>query len=137
MNTNIPMTPGNPIRPQQEDIFEYIAVIMRRWKTFILAFLAVFIVVALYTFMMKPVYEASATLHVKDDKGKGGLLGELAINTSNPVNAELEILKSRTNAEQVVKRLHLDWQISKKSDGLTFRIIEFPPPPKIRFMISD
>jgi capsular exopolysaccharide synthesis family protein len=130
MNTNIPMTPGNPIRPQQEDIFEYIAVIMRRWKTFILAFLAVFIVVALYTFMMKPVYEASATLHVKDDKGKGGLLGELALNTSNPVNAELEILKSRTNAEQVVKRLHLDWQISKKSDGLTFRIIEFSSTAK-------
>ncbi|MFZ2396178.1 MAG: polysaccharide biosynthesis tyrosine autokinase [Smithella sp.] len=130
MNSNIAMTPGNPIRPRQEDIFEYIAVIMRRWKTFVLAFLAVFIVVALYTFMMKPVYEASATLHVKDDKGKGSLLGELALNTSNPVNAELEILKSRTNAEQVVKRLHLDWQISKKSDGLTFRIIEFSSTAK-------
>jgi tyrosine-protein kinase Etk/Wzc len=130
MNTNIPMTPGNPIRHQQEDIFEYIAVIMRRWKTFILAFLAVFIVVALYTFMMKPIYEASATLHVKDDKGKGGLLGELALNTSNPVNAELEILKSRTNAEHVVKRLHLDWQVSKMSDGLSFRIIEFSSTAK-------
>jgi tyrosine-protein kinase Etk/Wzc len=130
MNTNIPMTPGNPIRPQQEDIFEYIAVIMRRWKTFVLAFLAVFIVVVLYTFMMKPIYEASATLHVKEEKGKGGLLGELALKTSNPVNAELEILKSRTNAEQVVKRLHLNWQVSKKSDGLTFRIIEFSSTAK-------
>jgi len=61
MNSNIPTTTGNPLRPQQEDkeIFEYIAVIMRRWKTFVAAFLAVFICAALYTFMMKPIYEAS------------------------------------------------------------------------------
>lgn len=130
MNSNIPTSQSNPLRPQQEDIFEYIAVIMRRWKTFVAAFLAVFICVALYTCMMKPVYEATATLHVKEDKGKGGLLGELALNTSNPVNAELEILKSRTNAEQVVKRLHLDWQVSKMSDGLSFRIVAFSSTAK-------
>ncbi len=62
---------------------------------------------------------------MKDDKGKAGLLNELSLNATNPVNAELEIVKSRTNAEQVVKQLHLDWQVSKKSDGLTFKILEF------------
>ncbi len=98
---------------------------MRRWKIFAAAFIVVFIGVALYTFLMKPVYEASSTLHVKDDKGKVGLLGELSLNATNPVNAEIEILKSRTNAEQVVKQLHLDWRVSEKSDGLKFKILEF------------
>jgi len=130
MNTNIPTTPGNPVRPQQEDIFEYVAVIMRRWKTFAIALGTVFIAVALYTFLMKPVYEASSTLHVKEDKGKAQLLGELSLGTSNPTNAEIEIVKSRTNAEQVVERLHLDAQVSKKTNGLKFKIIEFKSAAK-------
>jgi tyrosine-protein kinase Etk/Wzc len=130
MNSNIPMTPNSPLRPQQEDIFEYIAVIMRRWKTFAIALGTVFIAVALYTFFMKPVYEASSTLHVKEDKGKGQLLGELSLSTSNPTNAEIEIVKSRTNAEQVVERLHLDVQVSKKSNGTNFKILEFKTAAK-------
>jgi tyrosine-protein kinase Etk/Wzc len=130
MNTNNPMTSGNPLRPQEIDFFEYLSIIIRRRKTFIIAFLAVFIGVAIYTFTMKPIYEASATLHVKDDKGKGGILGELTLNTSNPINAELEILKSRSNAEQVVSRLHLNREVSKKSKGLAFDIVEFTTADK-------
>ena len=65
--------------------------------------------------------------YVKDEKGsKGGILGELAmLNSSNPLDAEIEILKSRTNAEEVVNRLALNRKISKKSRGLTFTISEF------------
>jgi tyrosine-protein kinase Etk/Wzc len=129
MNSNIPMTPSDQ-RSHDIDFYDYLSIIMRRKTTFILAFLAVFIGVVIFTFSMKPIYEASATLHVKDDKGKGGLLGELALNTSNPINAELEILKSRTNAEQVVKRLHLNWQVAKKSEGLNFKLIEFSSTAK-------
>lgn len=132
MNTNTPMTPNNPLRPQMEEInlFDYLAVIMRRWKIFTCALCAVFILVALYTFTMKPIYEANALLHVKEDKGKGQVLGELMLNSSNPTNAEIEIVKSRTNAEQVVQRLHLDAGISKKSDGLKFKILEFKSAAK-------
>jgi len=121
MNTKAPVN----IAPQQENIFEYIAVIMRRWKIFLSAFGAVFLLVFFYTLLMKPVYEASSTLHVKDSKGQDHILSELSLNTANPTNAEIEIVKSRTNAEYVVRRLHLDAIISKKSDGLSFRILEF------------
>ncbi len=118
----------NPQPPQMEEVHlqDYINVIYRRRKTFLIAFAAVFVAVALYTFLMKPVYEATATLHVKDDTaGKGQLLDVLALNESNPVEAELEILKSRTNAEKVVRQLHLDWKVSEKPDDLTFRMLEF------------
>jgi len=125
MNPQNPTTSGHPLRPDEIDFLEYLSIILRRRKTFFIAFFAVFLVVALYTFTMKPVYEASSTLHVKDDKGKGNVLGELALTTTNPVNAEIEILKSRTNAEQVVSRLNLHWKISKPSKGLKFEILEF------------
>ncbi len=128
MTTTSTEPPTSSPRPQEEDeinLFNYMAVILRRWKIFALAFCVVFIGVALYTFLMKPVYEASSTIYVKQDKGKGNLLGELSLNTNNPINAEIEIFKSRTNAEKVVQRLHLDWQVAKKSEGFTFKILEF------------
>ena len=125
------MNPPQPAPPQHQieevHLTDYLNVIMRRRRIFLFSFITLFVGVALYTFLMKPVYEASATLHVKDDKGgKGGILGDLAmLNSANPVDSEIEILKSRTNAEEVVKRLHLTWDISKKSSGLSVKISEF------------
>lgn len=118
-----------PAPPQELQLSDYIAIIIRRRTTIALVFMTVFIGVALYTFLMTPIYEAAATLHVKSDKGKG-MLGELALDTSNPISSELEIFKSRTNAENVVKALHLDWQIKEKSAGLTFKLLEFTSTAK-------
>ena len=114
-------------QPQIEEVHlqDYINVIYRRRKSFLIAFSVVFIGVALYTFTMKPVYEASATLHVKDEKGKAELLDVLSMNSANPVDSELEILKSRTNAEHVVKQLHLNWKVSEKTEDVTFKLLEF------------
>jgi tyrosine-protein kinase Etk/Wzc len=110
------------LSPQQNEIEEvhltdYLNVILRRRRIFLILFLTIFSGVALYTFLMKPIYGANSTLYVKDDKGaKGGILGELAmLNTSNPLDAEIEILKSRTNAEEVVRRLSLDQKNVKKN----------------------
>jgi len=52
------------------------------------------------------------------------------LSSANPVDAEIEILKSRTNAEEVVKRLHLNWGISERSKDLDFRIAEFASTAK-------
>jgi len=129
MSSSVPPQPP-PI--EEVHLTDYLNVILRRRRIFLISFCTLFLGVALYTFMMKPVYEASATLHVKDDKGgKGGILGDLAmLNSSNPVDAEIEILKSRTNAEEVVKRLHLTWDISRQSSGLTVKIAEFSSTSK-------
>lgn len=125
MNSSQP----SPQHPEIEEVHltDYLNVIMRRRRLFLLLFVLIFAGIALYTMLMKPIFEASATLYVKDDKGaQGGILGELSLlSSSNPIDAELEILKSRTNAEEVVKRLHLDWAISKKSPGLTVAIVDF------------
>src|SRR3990172_7772211 len=107
-------------------IRDYIDVLQRRRKTVLAAFLAVLLGVAAHTYMMKPVYEAGATLHVRDEKSNNKLLNVLLpLDGKNSVDAELEILKSRTNAEEVVKRLQLDWEVTKKSPGLQFKLLEF------------
>lgn len=116
------------LQTEEVHLQDYLNVIYRRRKTFLLSFLAVFLGVALYTFTMKPVFEASATLHVKDEKAKSELLDALAIGSANPVDAELEILKSRTNAEKVVQQMHLDWRILDRPEDVTFRLLEFIPP---------
>ena len=116
-----------PTLAEEVHLSDYANVLLRRRRTFIIAFLAVFIGVALYTFVMTPVYEATSTLLVKDDKSpKGGVLGELSLLSSNsPIDAEIEILKSRTIAENVVRRLHLDWSIKPESKTTLCRILEF------------
>jgi tyrosine-protein kinase Etk/Wzc len=143
MNTNTPFPSGNPLRPQEEEInlFDYAAVIMRRWKIFAAAFLAVFILVALYTFTMKPVYEASAMLHIKEGKSNK-LLTDLLTSSTIPINAEIEIFKARTSSEKVVERLHLNRNVSNVSRNFTFNILEFTstaeePVYKIRLTSPD
>jgi tyrosine-protein kinase Etk/Wzc len=137
MNNPQPASPQHQI--EEVHLTDYLNVIMRRRRIFLLSFIFLFVAVALYTFMMKPVYEAGATLHVKDEKGgKGGILGDLAmLNSSNPVDAEIEILKSRSNAEEVVERLHLTWKIAKKSKGLGIKISDFSSTsPEPEYMIE-
>ncbi|HEY6872872.1 MAG TPA: polysaccharide biosynthesis tyrosine autokinase [Geobacteraceae bacterium] len=121
---------GQPRHPEEVHLQDYINIIRRRRVAFAISFLAVFLGVALATFLMKPVYEASATLHVKDEKSKTGVLGELALSEVSPVDSEIEIVKSRTNAEEVVKRLHLDRQVTDKSPGFDARILEFSSTAK-------
>ncbi|MRR06899.1 MAG: polysaccharide biosynthesis tyrosine autokinase [Deltaproteobacteria bacterium] len=126
MNDSQNMPPYEPNALEEVHLQDYLNVIFRRRKFFFLAFLTVFIGVALYTFTMRPVYEASATLHVKDEKGGNSeLMDMLAMGSATPVDAELEILKSRTNAEKVVEQLRLNWRIVDRPDNVTFRLLEF------------
>lgn len=120
---NYPPYEPNPM--EEVHLQDYLNVIFRRRKIFYIAFLVVFLGVALHTFIMKPVYEASATLYVKDEKAKSELLDALALGGATPIDAELEILKSRTNAEKVVEQLHLNWRIYDRPDEVTFRLLEF------------
>lgn len=126
MTSNVSMPPSQPLLRSGENahIYDYLSVILRRRKLFALAFCVVFFSVVLYTYFMKPIYEASSTLHIKKEKGPGVLV-DMNFDSSNSIDAELEIIKSRTNLENVAKRLHLDWQVTKKSKGMEFKLLDF------------
>ncbi|MDT8396824.1 MAG: polysaccharide biosynthesis tyrosine autokinase [bacterium] len=104
---------------------DYIKVLHRRWKLVLFTFLAIVLATSLYTLGMKPVYQADTLLKVSDRAGAQGILGELAAVTqsSNPVETEMEILKSRSLGAEVVRRLALDVSVSKTRTGAARRIL--------------
>lgn len=114
------------LEEEEVHLQDYFNVLLRRRKSFVIAFCAIFFGVALYTFYVSPLFEAKATLHVQDEKVKGnGVLDDLGLSRENPIETEIEILRSRTNIEEVVRRLHLDWKIKKSTDELTFQVLDF------------
>ncbi|MCZ7583436.1 MAG: polysaccharide biosynthesis tyrosine autokinase [Deltaproteobacteria bacterium] len=97
-----------PNRPDEVQVADYFRVLYRRRYVALLAFLAVFVSVTIHTFLTTPIYEASATIQIKDQTKKS-LLSELVqLDQTNTIAAEIEIIRSRSVAEEVVRRLHLD-----------------------------
>lgn len=86
------------------------------WRWFIVSALACLVVAFLYLRYATPVYSASTTILVKDDK-KGGLASEfsglseigLLGKAKSNVDNEIEILKSRTLIEKTIKELRLNY----------------------------
>jgi len=103
---------------------DYIRRYLRYWYLF-----PIFIALALtaaffYLQITQPVYSAKTSILIKDEKkGLGGSQGDILSELSNQfggnklVENELEILKSQTLMEQVVKDLSLDVAYTAK-DGL-------------------
>jgi tyrosine-protein kinase Etk/Wzc len=108
----------------QEDDFQIRDVLEKyliHWQWFVLgAFLCVSMAY-IYLRYATPLYQASTTILVKDDK-KGGMLSELSafadMGLGNAMKSnldnEVEILKSRTLVESTVKKLELHISIIEK-----------------------
>lgn len=118
-STNDPFNEDDEI-----DLQDYVNVLIHRRKAFFITFLTIFSLVISYTFLMKPVYEATATLRLKDDKGKGTVLDELLQTSASTVAQEIEIIKSRTNAEKVAKRLHLQINLTTEKGNAAFKLVD-------------
>lgn len=96
-----------PLQPEEGTLRDYLEVVLRRWKLACLVFAVVFLGVVLYTYTREPVYQAVATLQV-EVRGGVGVLGTLEMGNRNTLATDMEILRSRTIAEKVAQRLHLD-----------------------------
>lgn len=96
----------------QEVLFKYII----HWPWFVGAVLVCLIGAWIYLRMATPVYNISATALIKDDK-KGGNTGGMAgleelglsglISSSQNIDNELEVLRSKTLVKEVVNQLNL------------------------------
>ena len=96
----------------QEGLFKYII----HWPWFVGAVLVCLIGAWIYLRMATPVYNISATVLIKDDK-KGGNTGGMAgleelglsglISSSQNIDNELEVLRSKTLVKEVVNQLNL------------------------------
>ena len=96
----------------QEVLFKYII----HWPWFVGAVLVCLIGAWIYLRMATPVYNISATVLIKDEK-KGGNTGGMAgleelglsglISSSQNIDNELEVLRSKTLVKEVVNQLNL------------------------------
>lgn len=111
-------------------VTEYLLILFRRRHIILLAFSCVFIFTAINTMLTKPVYESVATLQLEERTRESQLLSELVIMSRwNPVNTEMEILKSRSVSEEVVREMGLDREIIKEEEKLTLNIDGFYSEP--------
>jgi tyrosine-protein kinase Etk/Wzc len=112
--------------PQAEEVHlhDYLIVVLRRWKLVLLVAVAVFLGVAWHTYRQEPVYQAFATLQVRENRGNN-ILGEFQMGNKSSLATDIEILKSRTIAEKVARRLHLDWRIRPDSPKVKVKVLEF------------
>lgn len=116
-----------PLNNQEEDeesmnIADMVQQYMYHWKWFLASVLVCLLLAFFYLRYATPIYKATSTIMVKDDK-KGGLQSELSAfsdlglmsGVGNNVDNEIEILKSRTIVEKAVKEL--GFNINYFSDG--------------------
>lgn len=105
-------------KEQQFTFEEYLQILYRgRWIIF-LCFLVVVVCTTYFTLTAPPVYEASASIMIKEE----GNIKRQLFKEANPfqketlINNHIEVLKSRTLARDLVRRL----EESPQSDSLVF-----------------
>ncbi len=89
-----------------KSIQDYIAIILRGKKIVILTWIAVFAMVAFYTFLATRVYQSSATILIDTKANKGTLITDLmGLESAKNIMNEMEILESRSMSETVAKKM--------------------------------
>ncbi|MBI5182956.1 MAG: polysaccharide biosynthesis tyrosine autokinase [Nitrospinae bacterium] len=103
---------------------DYIGLILKRKWIVITTFLTLLTSAVVFSSLVTPTYEASTTVRVEEKKGEIiGISEPLLIPKGlSPIETEMEIIKSRTLAEKVVRDLQIDKEIVKSLKGVKFSI---------------
>ncbi|GLU52722.1 tyrosine protein kinase [Dyadobacter frigoris] len=119
---------------QNFSLQDYIRRYLRYWYLFPIFFVLALTAAFFYLQITQPVYSAKTSILIKDEKkGLGGSQGDILSELSNQfggnklVENELEILKSQTLMEQVVKNLNLDVAYSTKKGLKTIDLYSKSP----------
>ncbi|MFN0119011.1 MAG: GumC family protein [Blastocatellia bacterium] len=106
-------------------------VFVARWKPFLFIFLLTFVSCCVATALTKRTWQTSATLLLKKERISSPITPEQTFITGLPdrnlseedLNSEVELLKSHSLLEQLIRKLNLDKETPAKSEnGLLVRI---------------
>lgn len=108
-------TDNNQAQEQEIDLIELFYKLLAHWNWFLLAAVIALAGAYIYVHITTPVYQASASVVIKDSESNNKVINDLFQNVvSNPlapsntlVEDEMEILRSRSVLLQVVKELKL------------------------------
>ncbi|RNL81640.1 polysaccharide biosynthesis tyrosine autokinase [Sinomicrobium pectinilyticum] len=136
----------HPIRPagdEEINLRDQLEAYLIHWKWFVISVVVCVALAFIYLRYATPQYNVSATIMIKDDK-KGGITSELSAfqdiglfgNVTNSVDNEIEVLKSRTLMENVVKKLGLNIAYYTKGNIRTSEAYK-NAPVRINFSLQD
>ncbi|MHA4847142.1 GumC family protein [Flavitalea antarctica] len=119
---------------EQVNVKDRIKTVLRYWPLFLICLGLAFACAYFYQKVTTPIYSASASVMIKDDKKGPSLinstmLNEIGIGANNKlVENEIEILKSYDLMESVVRDLNLNLKISKKTSFVDKEIQSIDAP---------
>lgn len=100
------------MEPKSITLQDFFDILWKRRGMILTLFLVASGSAAFYSFKVTPIYEASTSLRIETVWPEQSLLSELyLIRQGNPIETEIEMIKSRSMAEQVVKSLNLHFKI--------------------------
>lgn len=111
----------NKKKKQDDHVSQVLAEYLSYWPAFILSIIACLVAAYFYIGYKTPLYEANASLIIKDIKKGNDVSKEMEsldiINTKKISENEIEVLQSRNIMASVVKDLHL-YAVLKKANNL-------------------
>ena len=92
---------------RQVTIYDYLTILFRGRWIIVISFLTVFGFVAYYTFTATPIYRSNVKVMIKDNGGVQKTLFNVVdfMEKEKKINNQVEILNSRTLAENVIEKL--------------------------------
>ena len=118
-------------------LLDYVRVVLRRWKLALLVFLLIFSGVAVKTWLTQPVFEATATLMVDPKTQSDVILKGLPMDSGDSLASDIQMIRSRSLAEEVVRRLHLEWKSASAAPKLSIRLAKLTVDPKLAVLIVE
>ncbi len=127
-------TDTNQPQEQEIDLIELLYKLLAHWRWFVLASTVVLAGAYIYVHLTTPIYQASASVVIKDSDGSDKAVDELfqkvapaSLSSSNTqIEDEMEILRSRSILLQVINELNLHTKY-KVEDGLFYNETTTPP----------
>lgn len=127
-------TDNNQMQEQEIDLIELFYKLLSHWRWFLIAAAAALIGAYIYLHVTTSVYQASASVVIKDSEGNGKGIDDLfqkvapasLASANTQIEDEMEILRSRSILLQVINELNL-YTKYKVKNGLFYD--ESPTPP--------
>lgn len=108
------------------NLLYYFGLLLNGWKTILVCTLLSLILGITYSrYTYEPIYQTDALVKISDSKGVSALgnnISELMESKISPVEDERMLIKSRLVLEPVVKKLHLDIELSNPEIGFLDRM---------------
>ncbi len=113
---------SNDAEERETHLYDYIEVLIRKKWIVITCFAVVVLATGIATYLATPVYEATTSILIEEAQSGGGeaLFTELAgLPRNSEIPSQIEIIKSRTIAEEVVRDLKYDTKVFDLSRDLS------------------